>query len=77
LEFAGPYQSGDEADLALIKFAYCLVTNLIEILSESFDIIEVEWCSIAGVYQEIIHRNGNVLNNDSTKISSRIHFIRL
>jgi len=42
LEFAGPYQSGDEADLALIKFAYCLVTNLIEILSESFDIIEVE-----------------------------------
>jgi len=56
------YQSGDDADSALVKFAYVLVNNLIEILSESFDIIEVEGYSIAEFYQEIIHRNGNVLN---------------
>jgi len=58
------YQSGDEADLELIKFAYFLVNNLIEILSESFDIIEVEGYSIAEFYQEIIHRNGNLQDND-------------
>lgn len=58
------YQSGDEADLALLKYAFYRVEKLIEILSESFDIVEVEGYSIAEFYQEIDRRNGNVLNSD-------------
>jgi hypothetical protein len=56
------YQSGDEADLALIKFAHGLVSNLIKILSESFDIIDVEGYNIGEFYQEVMLRNGNILN---------------
>lgn len=56
------YQGGDEADLALIKFAHSLVSNLIEILSESFDIISVEGYNIGEFFQEVKLRNGNILN---------------
>lgn len=58
------YQNGDEADIALIKYAYYRVTQLIKILSESFDIIEVEGYNIAQFYQEIDRRSGNILNSD-------------
>ena len=58
------YQSGDEADLALVKYAFHRVEKLIKILSESFEIIEVEGYSIAQFYQEIVRRNGNILNNE-------------
>ncbi|MCW8863609.1 MAG: hypothetical protein OQK09_07710 [Colwellia sp.] len=58
------YQSGDEADLALVKYAYYRVNELINTLSESFDILAVEGYSIADFYQEIARRNGNILNSD-------------
>ena len=58
------YQNGDKADLALIKYAYFRVEKLIKILSESFDLIDVEGYSIAQFYQEIDKRNGNILNSD-------------
>jgi hypothetical protein len=58
------YQSGDEADLALVKYAYSRVEQLIKILSESFEIIEVEGYNIAKFYQEIDRRNGNILNSE-------------
>jgi hypothetical protein len=58
------YQNGDKADLALVKYAYNLVEKLINILSESFELVEVEGYSIAKFYQEIAQRNGNILNSD-------------
>lgn len=58
------YQNGDEADRALVKFANNLVEKLINILCESFEIIEVEGYNIAEFYQEITRRNGNILNTD-------------
>lgn len=58
------YQSGDEADLALVKYAYYRVEKLIKILSESFELVEVEGYNIAKFYQEIDRRNGNILNSD-------------
>jgi hypothetical protein len=58
------YQNGDEADLALVKYAYYRVEKLIKILSESFEIIEVEGYNIAKFYQEIDRRNGNILSSE-------------
>ncbi|NQY87124.1 MAG: hypothetical protein HRT51_05125 [Colwellia sp.] len=58
------YQNGDEADLALVKYAYYRVEKLIKILSESFELVEVEGYSIAEFYQEINRKNGNILNSD-------------
>lgn len=49
---------GDEADLALIKFAYRRVEQLIETLRESFDIVEIKGYTIAEFYQEISGRKG-------------------
>ena len=53
------YQSGDDADLALVKYAYYRVQELIRILSESFDILAVEGYNIAEFYQEIDRRNSS------------------
>ena len=58
------YQSGDDADIALVKYSFYRVEKLIEILSESFEIVEVEGYSIARFYQEIDRKNGNILNSD-------------
>ena len=55
------YQNGDEADLALVKYAYCRANELISTLSESFDILAVEGYSIAEFYREINLRSGNIL----------------
>lgn len=57
-------QHGDEADLALIKYAYYRVEELIEILSESFHIVAVKGYSIAEFYQEVYKRNGDVIDSD-------------
>jgi len=55
------FQHGDEADIALLKFAHYKVEQLITTLSESFQIITVKGYSIAEFYQEIAKRNGNIL----------------
>lgn len=46
------FQNGDEADLALIKYAYLRVENLIDILRNSFDIIDVRGFNIAEFYRD-------------------------
>ena len=56
------YQSGDEADIALLKFSHHKVEALIAILSESFHIITVKGYSISEFYHELSQRNGNILN---------------
>ncbi len=65
------YQNGDEADLALVKYAYYRVNQLINILYESFQILAVEGYSIAEFYQEIDRRNGNILSSDYIKNASQ------
>ena len=64
------YQGGDEADMALIKHAFICVEKLINILKESFDIVDIKGYNIAEFYQEIDNRQGNVLNTDSLNQSS-------
>ena len=59
------FQSGDEADIALLKFAHYKVEELITILSESFQIVAVKGYSIAEFYQEIANRNGNIHNQEN------------
>ncbi|MCJ8295592.1 MAG: hypothetical protein MJK15_14405 [Colwellia sp.] len=59
------FQSGDEADVALLKFAHYKVEELITTLSESFQIVAVKGYSIAEFYKEIANRNGNIHNQDS------------
>lgn len=59
------YQSGDEADLALIRFAHLTVEKLINNLSEFFNITEVKGYTIAQFYQEIAKRDGNILNPET------------
>jgi len=59
------FQSGDEADIALLKYAHYKVEELITILSESFQINVVKGYSIAEFYQEISKRNGNILTQES------------
>lgn len=65
------YQSGDEADVALVKYAYHSVEELIKLLSESFDILTVEGYNIAEFYQEIDRRGGNILTSDYTQNTSQ------
>ena len=59
------YQNGDEADVMLIRYAHQLVEKLIGILSESFELVEVEGYNIAQFYQEIDKRNGNILHSST------------
>lgn len=59
------FQSGDEADKALLKYAHYKVKELITTLSESFQIIVVKGYSIAEFYQEIAKRNGNILTQNT------------
>lgn len=59
------FQNGDEADVALLKFAHYKVEELITILSESFQIIGVKGYNIAEFYQEIAKRNGDILSQES------------
>jgi len=50
------FQSGDEADMALIKYAHLKIEELISILNESFDIIEIKGYSLAEFCREISRR---------------------
>jgi hypothetical protein len=59
------FQSGDEADIALLKFAHYKVEELITILNESFQIVAVKGYSIAEFYQEIAKKNGNILSSET------------
>lgn len=47
------FQKGDVADAQLVKFAYLTVEGLIDILSESFDIIDIQGLTIAEFYRDI------------------------
>ena len=58
------YQSGDEADLALLRYAFSKVENLISNLNESFEIVDIKGYNIAEFYQEIDRRQGNILTTD-------------
>ena len=55
------FQSGDEGDLALIRFAHQTVEKLILNLSQSFQLMETKGYNIAQFYQEITKRNGNIV----------------
>lgn len=62
-------QGGDEADLALMKFAHFKVEELIELLEKTFDVTQVSGRNIAEFYREIQKRKdysvdaSNKLNN--------------
>jgi hypothetical protein len=49
-------QNGDEADFALIKFAYYKVEALINILKEQFTVTEIKGYNIAAFYREMNQR---------------------
>lgn len=51
------FQSGDEADMALIKHAHYEIMKLIDILNESFEIVDIIGYNIAEFCQEINRRN--------------------
>lgn len=55
------YQSGDEGDAALIRFAHQKVEHLISNLAESFQVTEIKGYNIAQFYQEIAKRDGNII----------------
>ncbi|MFD2166914.1 hypothetical protein ACFSJY_11665 [Thalassotalea euphylliae] len=57
-------QNGDEADMHLIKHLYRRVEELIDILRESFDVIDVRGYNIAEFYQEIDKRGGDILTTN-------------
>ncbi len=59
------YQSGDEADVALLKHAHYRVGQLITTLSEHFQIISVKGYNIAEFYQEIAKKGGDILSLDT------------
>jgi len=53
------FQSGDEADLALIKFSHKRVQELIHKLSQSFEIVDIKGYSIAEFCKELHSRRPN------------------
>jgi len=55
------FQRGDEADMALIKYAHIQIEQLISILNESFDVVDIIGYSLAEFCQEISRRK---LTND-------------
>jgi len=59
------FKNGDEADLALLKYAHYKVEQLIVTLSESFEIITVRGYNLAEFYQEIAKKNGDILNQET------------
>jgi hypothetical protein len=50
------FQNGDKADFALMRYANARVEELIELLSQSFEIVDVKGYSIAGFCKEL-YRN--------------------
>ncbi|GLX80108.1 hypothetical protein tinsulaeT_34480 [Thalassotalea insulae] len=69
IQFA--FNKGDQADMALLRYAHIKILQLIEILNESFDIVSVKGYNIAQFCQEI-HQRKNLfdtsdLHNNSIK----------
>jgi len=60
-------QGGDEADLALIKFAFYRVEELIENLSKSFNIVEVDGINIAEFYRDVCVKKQQLENSQLNK----------
>lgn len=58
------FQSGDEADMALLKFAHLKIMELLTILSESFEIVDVIGYNVAEFCQELRQRKGREDNQD-------------
>ncbi len=58
------FQSGDKADMLLIKYAYLRVKKLIDTLNESFDIVSVKGYNIAEFYQELHSRKSDAILNE-------------
>ena len=50
------FQSGDEGDMALIKYAHLKIEKLITTLNESFDIVEIKGYNLAEFCREISRR---------------------
>ncbi len=51
------FKNGDAADMALIKYAHLRVMKLIDVLNESFEIVDIIGYNIAEFYQEINRRS--------------------
>ena len=59
------YKNGDDADNALIKYAFLRVEKLIQQLEQAFTIVEVKGYNIAKFYQEILIRNGDIIEDNT------------
>lgn len=53
------FQGGDQADIALIRYSHLQVTELIDKLQGSFDIVNIKGYSIADFFKEIYRRQPN------------------
>ncbi len=59
------FQQGDEADYALLRYANHRVEELINLLRESFDIIDIKGYSIAEFCKEIYRKHARSQSSDS------------
>ncbi len=53
------FQSGDKADLALLRYSHLQVSELINTLQESFNIVDIKGYDIADFFKEIYRRQPN------------------
>tara|TARA_R110000737_G_scaffold48658_8_gene69159 strand:- start:6412 stop:7047 length:636 start_codon:yes stop_codon:yes gene_type:complete len=60
------FQQGDKADYALIRFANKRVDELIQLLAQSFDIINIKGYSVAEFCQEIYRKHSQGQSTDSS-----------
>lgn len=54
-------ESGDDADKALIAFAFQRIEELIETLRESFEVVEIKGYTIDTFYREIENKKGTAM----------------
>jgi len=57
------FQKGDKADYALVRYAHQRVDELIQLLSQAFDIIDIKGYSIAEFCKEIYRKHEQVHNS--------------
>lgn len=60
------FRKGDQADLALIKYAYARVEELIDILRDSFEVVDVKGYNILEFCKEINRRKSEIDNSSAT-----------
>ena len=60
------FQKGDKADMALLRFAFFRVEELINILRDSFEVVDVKGYNIAEFCKEIARRKGDMDISDLT-----------